>query len=184
MLTITFASRHITKSKINKINKINTHGVINHSIRNSLCSNKVVLHNQLLLNITKYTYCTKQQTKITNFDSIFNEAKIDKYPWTFQLIGAGTGIAAYSVVITLNYYLAGNSLVNIIAQIGCIYSFGHLIGLTNTNFRDFLNQTFLATGALIVMILIFAFCYALINSGNEYSKDEKELNISVVTNKE
>jgi hypothetical protein len=187
MFAVIVASGRIVKSKFKKIN---THGVIHYSIRNSLRSDKFVSYNPVSLNITKYPYCTKQQpeiakseTRMTNFDSVFNDTQIDKYPWTYQLIGAGTGIIAYSGVIALNDYLGNSSLVDIVAHLGCIYSFGHLIGLTDTNFRDFLNQTFLATGALIVIIL-FAFCYALINSKDEDSKDKKGLSISIVTNKE
>lgn len=185
MFTRAFKLPQITKSKFNTFN-------------HQYYSNKFSF-NKTFIESTKRNFCSKQQQEIIKSDSIppkqqqkitkLNTASdilIDKYPWTSQLISASTGFIAYSGVIALNDCSSNSGLVDIIAHIGCIYSFGHLVGLTNTNFRDFINQTFMAAGALIA-IIIFAFCYQLINPSDDSEKGAegaKKFTINITHNKE
>jgi len=137
--------------------------------------------NKISPSFVKRQFCSKQQQEFTKLDStlpkqqqeitklIIVSDKVEKYPWTYRLISASISFIQYSGVIALNDHLSDFSLVDIIANIGCIYSFGHLIGLTDTNSRDFINQTFLANGALIVIIL-FGYCYKLMKQSGKSKK--------------
>lgn len=146
--------------------------------------------NKISPSFVKRHFCSKQQ-EITKLDSTLpkqqeitklntaSDILVEKYPWTYRLISASISFIQYSSVIALNDHLSNFSLVDIIANIGCIYSFGHLVGLTDTNSRDFINQTFLANSALIVIIL-FGYCYKLMNQSGEVEKNT----INISPNKE
>lgn len=93
------------------------------------------------------------------YDRITDDEVINKYPWSFRLIAGSTGMSGYACLAQINENITtDNHIVSAIAIIGILYSFGHLIGLTATNFKDFIKQSLIAFAAIIGLILFTYLC--------------------------